>query len=62
MDRNWVHLKDGTSHSGKSDLTFTTLEEVKVGDIVILEGTVALEKEYGAGYIYPLIVENAILK
>ncbi|MDX5583413.1 MAG: hypothetical protein QNK20_00585 [Aureibaculum sp.] len=62
MDRNWVHLKDGTSHSGKSDLTFTTHEEVKVGDIVTFEGTVALDKEYGAGYIYPLIVENAILK
>jgi len=62
MDRNWVHLKDGTSHSGKSDLTFTTQEVVKVGDVVTFEGTVALEKEYGAGYIYPLIVENAVLK
>jgi hypothetical protein len=62
MDRNWVHLKDGTSHSGKSDLTFTTQEEVKVGDVVTFEGTVAVEIEYGAGYVYPLIVENAILK
>jgi len=62
MDRNWVHLKDGTSHSGKSDLTFTTLEEVKVGDVVTFEGTVAIEKEYGAGYVYPLIVEGAKLK
>lgn len=57
MDRNWVHLKDGTSDSGKSDLTFTTLSEVKVGDIVTLEGIVAIDKEYGAGYVYPLIVE-----
>lgn len=62
MDRNWVHLKDGTSHSGKSDLTFTTLEEVNVGDVVTFEGTVAIEKEYGAGYVYPLIVEGAKLK
>ena len=62
MDRNWVHLKDGTSHSGKSDLTFTTLEEVNIGDVVTFEGTVAIEKEYGAGYIYPLIVEDAKLK
>jgi len=62
MDRNWVHLKDGTSDSGKSDLTFTTQEEVKVGDVVTFEGTVAINKEYGAGYIYPLIVENASLK
>ena len=57
MDRNWVHLKDGTSDAGKSDLTFTTLSEVKVGDIVTFEGIVAIDKEYGAGYVYPLIVE-----
>jgi len=62
MDRNWVHLKDGTSNEGKSDLTFTMLTEVNVGDIVTLEGIVAIDKEYGAGYVYPLIVENAILK
>ena len=62
MDRNWVHLKDGTSDAGKSDLTLTTLIEVKVGDIVTFEGIVALDKEYGAGYVYPLIVERASLK
>jgi hypothetical protein len=62
MDRNWVHLKDGTSDAGKSDLTLTTLIEVKVGDIVTFEGVVALDKEYGAGYVYPLIVEKASLK
>ena len=62
MDRNWVHLKDGTSNEGKSDLTITTLKEVKVGAIVTLEGIVALNKEYGAGYVYPLIVEGVIIK
>ena len=62
MDRNWVHLQDGTGESGKTDLTFTTQEEVTIGDIVTLEGTVAIDKEYGAGYVYPLIVENAVKK
>jgi hypothetical protein len=62
MDLNWVHLKDGTSNEGKSDLTFTTKNEVKIGDIVIFEGTVSLNKDYGSGYVYPLIVENSILK
>lgn len=62
MDRNWVHLKDGTSDNGKSDLTFTTLAEVTVGDVITFEGTVAIDKEYGAGYVYPLIVEEAIIK
>jgi hypothetical protein len=36
--------------------------EVKVGDIVTFEGIVALDKEYGAGYVYPLIVERGSLK
>jgi hypothetical protein len=62
MDRNWVHLKDGTSDAGKSDLTFTTLKEVKVGDIVTLEGIVTVNKKYGVGYVYPLIVEGVIIK
>ncbi len=62
MDRNWVHLKDGTNHDGKSDLTFTTQELVKVGDVVTFEGVVALDKEFGAGYVYPLVVEQAVLK
>lgn len=62
LDRNWVHLQDGTSDAEKSDLTFTTQAEVKVGDIVTFEGVVALDKEYGKGYVYPLVVENARLK
>jgi len=62
MDRNWVHLKDGTSDDDKSDLTFTTQEKVNVGDIVTFEGVVALDKEYGKGYVYPLVVENASIK
>ena len=62
MDRNWVHLKDGTSNAGKSDLTFTTLKDVKVGDIVTLEGIVTINKEYGVGYVYPLIVEGVIIE
>lgn len=62
MDRNWVHLMDGTSFEDKSDLTFTTNETVKVDDVVTLKGTVALDKKYGEGYVYPLIVEGAVLK
>jgi len=62
MDRNWVHIKDGTSEAGKSDLTITTQEVVSVGDIVTFEGVVALDKEYGKGYVYPLVVENGVFK
>lgn len=62
MDRNWVHLKDGTEFEGKRDLTFTTQEEVSVGDVVTFKGTVAIDKDFGAGYVYPLIVEKGIIQ
>lgn len=62
MDRNWVHLMDGTKAGDKSDLTFTTKEVLKVGDTVTFKGILAIDKEFGAGYVYPLIVEGATLE
>ena len=62
MDRNWVHLMDGTKGETRSDLTFTTQDVVKVGDTVTFEGILAIDREFGAGYVYPLIVEGAVLK
>ncbi|MHC4204638.1 MAG: GW dipeptide domain-containing protein [Planctomycetota bacterium] len=62
MDKNWVHLQDGTSDSGKFDLTITTDEEVNVGDIVTFEGKITLNKDFGAGYSYEVIMEQGILQ
>ncbi|WKK65253.1 GW dipeptide domain-containing protein [Lutimonas zeaxanthinifaciens] len=62
MDRNWVHLMDGTTGESRSDLTFTTQENVQVGDTVVFEGILAIDREFGAGYVYPLIVEEAVLR
>ncbi|MFV0376095.1 MAG: hypothetical protein ACK5JD_02195 [Mangrovibacterium sp.] len=62
MDRNWVHLQDGTNANGAFDLTFTTDATVAPGDIVTFEGTVALDKDFGAGYFYDVIVEGAVAK
>jgi hypothetical protein len=59
MDKNWVHLQDGTSGSGSFDLTVTTNEEVNVGDIVTFEGKITLNKDFGAGYSYEVIMEQA---
>jgi GW (Gly-Tryp) dipeptide domain len=60
MGRNWLHLQDG---SGKDiDLTVTTTEMVELGSIVTLEGTIALNKDFGAGYRYDYIMEAAVLK
>lgn len=62
MDRNWVHIQDGTSDSGNFDLTVTTLESAKVGDILEFEGTIAINKDFGAGYVYDLIMEGGVIR
>jgi hypothetical protein len=61
MKRNWAHLQDGTDYSGKYDLTVTTDVEVAVGDIVTFEGVIALNKDFGYGYSYEVLLENATL-
>lgn len=61
MDRNWVHLRDGSGSEEEknNDLTFTTSDRVSVGATVTMTGILRLEKDFGAGYSYPLIVEEA---
>ncbi|MCD4736035.1 MAG: hypothetical protein K8R53_08335 [Bacteroidales bacterium] len=58
MNRNWIHVQDGTSNSGEFDLTITSMDEVKVGDIITVEGIITLDKDFGAGYFYSVIMEN----
>lgn len=61
MGKNWVHLQDGTNNNGSFDITLTTNDVTKIGDVITLEGTVSLKKDFGAGYFYEVIVENAKL-
>jgi hypothetical protein len=61
MNTNWVHIQDGTKSNNDFDLTVTTNDVTKVGDVVTFEGTVSLKKDFGAGYFYEVIVENAKL-
>lgn len=59
MDKNWVHLQDGSGAGADFDLTITTMDVVEVGDVVTFEGTIALEKDFGSGYAYDIIMEKA---
>ncbi|MCX6283382.1 MAG: GW dipeptide domain-containing protein [Bacteroidetes bacterium] len=61
MDKNWVHLQDGSKDGENFDLTITTQDIVKVGETVIFEGKVTLDKDFGAGYYYELMIEDACL-
>jgi hypothetical protein len=58
MNKNWVHLQDGTGNSGNFDLTVTTMEFTKVDDVIEFEGTIILNKDFGSGYFYELIMEG----
>ncbi|MGZ8425582.1 MAG: hypothetical protein ACXWYD_11580 [Candidatus Binatia bacterium] len=62
MGKNWLHLRDGTGKDPTNDLTVTTQAKAKVGDTVLVEGTVALDKDLGAGYKYDVIIEDAKVK
>ena len=61
MGKNWVHLHDGSTEASK-DLTITTQDEVLVGTTVIMEGKIMLNKDFGAGYKYDIIMEEAHVK
>jgi hypothetical protein len=59
MDRNWIHLKDGSKDD--FDLVVTTDVIVPIGKVVTMKALVTLNKDFGAGYIYDLILENGII-
>lgn len=58
MYRNWIHIQDGTNFHGNFDLTVTTSETAKVGDVIIIEGKVTLDKDFGYGYHYKVLLEE----
>lgn len=61
MGKNWIHIQDGTKDGENFDLTITTLDKVKVDEVVTFEGTISLKKDFGYGYFYELIMEDAKL-
>lgn len=61
MGVNWIHLQDGTDYEGKFDLTITSALAVAVGDIVTFEGVVVLDKDFGYGYFYDLLLEEGVI-
>jgi hypothetical protein len=59
MDRNWIHIQDGTGTDDQFDLTITTLHTPQPGEIVTFRGKIALNRDFGAGYVYDVLLENA---
>ena len=61
MGRNWIHVRDGSGSAPRkdNDLTVTTAETAAVGDVVQIRGTVKTDQDFGAGYAYPVLIEEA---
>jgi hypothetical protein len=62
MKKNWVHLQDGTKDGNNYDLTITTRDTVRAGEVVMFEGVIRLNKDFGYEYTYELIMEDAALR
>jgi hypothetical protein len=61
MGKNWLHVQDGSGAAGTNDLTVTTDATAEVGDVVVIKGLLTTDKDFGAGYKYAVIVEDASL-
>ena len=62
MGKNFLHLRDGTGSEGTNDLTITSQETAHVDDVVEINGLVTVNRDFGFGYNYPLLLEEATIK
>ncbi|NPA25755.1 MAG: DNA-binding protein [Deltaproteobacteria bacterium] len=64
MGKNWIHLQDGSGEPAKGthDLVVTSQEKPEVGAIVVAEGVLEADKDFGAGYRYDVIVEEGVFE
>ncbi len=64
MGRNWIHLRDGSGKpdEGTHNIVATSTDAPEVGDIVTATGTLAKDRDFGSGYRYKVIVEDAQVK
>lgn len=64
MGRNWLHIQDGSGkqEDGSNDLVVTSKDLAAVGDVVTINGTLYKDKDFGSGYKYDVIVEEASIK
>lgn len=59
MGRNFVHVQDGTGDASNNNLIVTSKDTANVGDSVSVTGLVVVNRDFGGGYSYPLLIEDA---
>jgi hypothetical protein len=62
LGKNWLHIRDGSGGEGTNNLVVTTTAAAKVGDLVLVTGRLATNRDFGGGYKYTVIIEDAAVK
>ena len=64
MGKNWIHLRDGsgTDADNTNDILVTSATPAKLGDVVTVAGVVRVNKDFGAGYSYKVLIEEATIQ
>jgi hypothetical protein len=62
MGTNWIHIQDGTAFQDEFDLLVTSDTEVQLGQVITAEGKIVTNKDFGSGYSYKVLIENAKVK
>lgn len=64
LGSNWLHLQDGTGNAalGTHDIVATTSQEIERGAVVVVRGTLRTDRDFGMGYRYAVILEDAVVE
>lgn len=64
MAKNWIHLRDGSGSAANNnnDILVTTTSSAKVGEVLTVKGVVRTDKDFGAGYAYKVLIEDATIE
>jgi hypothetical protein len=61
LGKTWLHLQDGSGTGPDGDLVVTTGASAAVGDVVTVKGAVHTNRDFGSGYAYAVMIEDATL-
>ena len=62
LGNNWIHLVQKNDKGDSFTLIATSPEHsAKVGDVIDVVGKVALNKDFGYGYKYDILIESAVV-
>jgi hypothetical protein len=62
LGKNWLHVADGSAKApADSSIVVTSQGTATPGDVVVVQGVLRTDKDFGSGYSYPVMIEDATL-